>query len=801
MARIPTFSQKSGLSPNNMLYETFARVQSAMGQSLRQGRLVATSVQAASSITVDNPVVRVSGIATVHTINAPGFGSPLYFFAEDGFSFGTQGNVFAGLVLNAGDAAIAQFDAIKQKWFLIGGGGPAPTGYVTDGANVGGGAEVFKSKVGTVLHHRTLKATGLATATQNTDDVTIDVPVSSVPVTALSNVGAGSEVYKGMSGTTAQIRKVNAGTGISVTQNTDDITIVNTAPHVAQALTHKQIAYGDAGNLITSEAPFRRETEGSLNVIYADNFWTKRAPEINVKWFGALGDGATDDTVAIQAAIHFASNVDGAGTTGTVYFPAGAYVVGRTAGTGLVHEAGVNYRGEGGHRITGSYLMWRPYSTGAVVDVGGVILDTTHIDISFCSIENLVFSKHVGVATGKVTGILGGCNTIGEYNCGSVTFRDLSFFSLQYGVRGNGAGYDPVGAATIGFFDSLFENIHYADCEYGVLTGGSGNIHLKPFFIQCTGAAIVMDYISAESNSGEICNGGIFVRNKYDIYFYDGAAAGGGTSLYEVYRQTNFFGTWFESSTHGIIGYDATITGNAIIPCLNFQGCMLNTSVQAPTGYLIDGTKIKGRLNVNECSVYKGVAAHNDQILGGADTKLTVRDCMEINTAGWAAPVYFGTDAGLMAIVAAAPAAGNILAAATTVLIWDVIGATPGMYDFDRETCLDAATRTLYTAKYSNTHRVSVTIMLDGFAVTESVDLRISVIPVGGAAPGTTVAIFHQNGTGYDVSITVDTLVDLKVGDAVYASVYNPGAAKTQVIGTYGFTNPHYNTFKVTREF
>ena len=42
---------------------------------------------------------------------------------------------------------------------------------------------------------------------------------------------------------------------------------------------------------------------------------------VNVKDFGAVGDGVTDDTAAIQAALdHVAAN------GGTLYFPAGTYL-------------------------------------------------------------------------------------------------------------------------------------------------------------------------------------------------------------------------------------------------------------------------------------------------------------------------------------------------------------------------------------------------------------------------------------------------------------------------------------------
>ncbi|CAG7656451.1 glycosyl hydrolase family 28-related protein [Paenibacillus allorhizosphaerae] len=60
--------------------------------------------------------------------------------------------------------------------------------------------------------------------------------------------------------------------------------------------------------------------------------------EISVRWFGAKGDGQTDDTAAIQAAIRACAE-----RGGTVYFPAGRYICTAT----LVVPSGVVLRGAG----------------------------------------------------------------------------------------------------------------------------------------------------------------------------------------------------------------------------------------------------------------------------------------------------------------------------------------------------------------------------------------------------------------------------------------------------------------------
>jgi polygalacturonase len=66
---------------------------------------------------------------------------------------------------------------------------------------------------------------------------------------------------------------------------------------------------------------------------------------VNVKDYGATGDGTTDDTTSIQAAINAVTS------GGVVYFPSGTYRIARTTGTddrwGLkVTNSNVTLRGD-----------------------------------------------------------------------------------------------------------------------------------------------------------------------------------------------------------------------------------------------------------------------------------------------------------------------------------------------------------------------------------------------------------------------------------------------------------------------
>ena len=67
--------------------------------------------------------------------------------------------------------------------------------------------------------------------------------VSNVPIEIISNVGptAGAGIYKGLSGKTAQLRKITAGNNVTVTQNADEIVVSASIPPIpSQGVTSGQ---------------------------------------------------------------------------------------------------------------------------------------------------------------------------------------------------------------------------------------------------------------------------------------------------------------------------------------------------------------------------------------------------------------------------------------------------------------------------------------------------------------------------------------------------------------------------------
>ena len=113
-------------------------------------------------------------------------------------------------------------------------------------------------------------------------------------------------------------------------------------------------------------------------------------PVVNVKDFGATGNGITDDTVAIQAAINFGTQ------TSIVFFPAGQYLV--TAPTNgialtvLNHQVSLQGAGVGASSETQASVI-------IVNGLGsGILIETAAGDeTTNCQIRNLAFFNGVTV--------------------------------------------------------------------------------------------------------------------------------------------------------------------------------------------------------------------------------------------------------------------------------------------------------------------------------------------------------------------------------------------------------------------
>ncbi len=278
----------------------------------------------------------------------------------------------------------------------------------------------------------------------------------------------------------------------------------------------------------TSNAAVPTYFTGSVKRAFGD--WA--GDVLNVKNFGATGDGSTDDTTAIQACLNAAYNLPGGnGSTSTanlpVFFPAGHYIVNTPAAqittvTGAASGAG--------SAIALAVTSSAGFAEGQRVQVAGVlgtteannlwyihIIDSTHILLNGSAFV------HAWSAGGTQT-VKGPClsitNTQGLHLYGAT--KTSSKIDSATGVAPvlsmNGVGYGQIdnldfNAAAGGYaIDHSWDNIQvssqellYLNCsigggDYGLSLGTSGFQTSEIGIIQCS--------------FGVSAKAGIFVNNQ-----------------------------------------------------------------------------------------------------------------------------------------------------------------------------------------------------------------------------------------------------------------------------------------------
>jgi Pectate lyase superfamily protein len=118
-------------------------------------------------------------------------------------------------------------------------------------------------------------------------------------------------------------------------------------------------------------------TPSTVNVLGNESVGGPR-PRVDVTAFGAKGDGVTDDTVAIQAAITFVCNAFHVNTGGgSIYFPPGVYILSQpqlpsTSGIFTLPCGGLHFLGGNGSgsAIGGAQFNRAPQTRLIVVNVG-----------------------------------------------------------------------------------------------------------------------------------------------------------------------------------------------------------------------------------------------------------------------------------------------------------------------------------------------------------------------------------------------------------------------------------------------
>lgn len=146
----------------------------------------------------------------------------------------------------------------------------------------------------------------------------------------------------------------------------------------------------------------------------------------NVKDFGAIGEGFTDDTAAIQSAVDYATSPYSANNRGVIFFPQGTYKL--TSSVTFSNAASVKriaFIGVPGAKITGSFadgLLKRAQDTpiGGVYWIEGLELENTHAAGKAIMLHSCVSGT---VRNCDIHGTFIGVETFGSQ---SITVQDCS---------------------------------------------------------------------------------------------------------------------------------------------------------------------------------------------------------------------------------------------------------------------------------------------------------------------------------------------------------------------------------------
>lgn len=208
------------------------------------------------------------------------------------------------------------------------------------------------------------------------------------------------------------------------------------------------------------------------NIIYfqlGSEYFKRNFTEVNVKWFGAKGDGVTDDTIAIQKAI---SSLKG----DTLILPASTsnYLISNTLTLNLVHTNASNtiVMQSGGtqqtcFRITNSFGINTPVILGENISVGykliGIVITNTDsvkrgIGLKLINCRKFVIESPTFLYLKK--------NLSYGIDCYYNSINNFEFYRGEYGVSIENEY--PIGSLKV-------SNGKITECDYGVHSDGNCN--------------------------------------------------------------------------------------------------------------------------------------------------------------------------------------------------------------------------------------------------------------------------------------------------------------------------------------
>ena len=289
----------------------------------------------------------------------------------------------------------------------------------------------------------------------------------------------------------------------------------------------------------------------------AETVQAKLREIVSVKDFGAKGDGVTNDTTAIQAALN---------TQKSVFVPAGVYIVSTTLR--LTHDGQMFY-GEGDGPSTveppETKIVWSGALGGTIISVG----DNVAGCFQNCTIQNMMIDGN-SLALVGVEGYQMGISAGGAWRNRYVNLYIVGLTGVNSTGIFFGTGPFPEFA-----HDAEITGCFIQGAERGSVGSGAVYRFINTTFSTCKNAIV------GNSGSAWTFTGCVFSNSvQYDF---------NGTNI----QVTNFNGCWFEDSLLGI--YIAATAHTA-----NFSGCYLQTKTTNTT-QLMDMGNAAGNFSIKGC--------------------------------------------------------------------------------------------------------------------------------------------------------------------------------------------------------
>lgn len=352
---------------------------------------------------------------------------------------------------------------------------------------------------------------------------------------------------------------------------------------------------------------------------------------INVRDYGAVGNGSTDDAYAIQTAFNAAfgppENPHGNENkwqNQPVYFPAGNYAI--STPLYLINVHGAWIFGEAENSVTISYIG---ALSGNTVIANGVTPCIMTNGVQYTRIENLSF---VANSTDNTTGIylyqdIGFITT-------SDTFINCSFEGFTTGVLG---GYQ----SPSGNCDNMqFFNCWFTDCSLAGIRTMTGNV-LNYSVYGGGGTGCAFDSGGPAANGGALysCVSGGFSpfigvtcrNNKYDIIHItgNGVTVIGGDSN----SQESLVLMGGPSDVRGFYHHPVNSSGSKFVNCASsgmatISSCIFNPENENGAGRIVE-TLGSGRAVLD--GVVSLAGGSTSVIYGSSPAKLYTRGCVFSN--------------------------------------------------------------------------------------------------------------------------------------------------------------------------